>query len=601
MTPTRAIDTVLVKTASRCNLDCTYCYVYNLGDDGWKSQPKRLPDDVRAATTEQLGKLSQSQDRPLSVVMHGGEPLLLGIDAMAQFLRGLRLHLREDAGLHVQTNGVLLTTEFIDLFDRYDVGISISLDGPAAVHDKHRVDLKGVGSHARVMSGIDRLLSHPASDRLFSGLLAVIDPTSDPVAVYDFLKGTGAPAFDFLYSDGNREQLPAGKSSLDSTEFGSWMVGLLQHYLADPSPPRVRLLDDLMRLVLGGRGHKEGVGAAEYGILVIDTDGTITRNDTLKVAFGGADRFQIQPNILAGDLILRLSDPEFETYFELQTPSSPICGSCPELGVCGGGMPAHRWSAKGGYANPTVFCSDQRLLIAEIRSRLASLHIASVEEPDPMSTESLPSQEGSTVGPVRHAEPTFELSCPVINMLPFRHATFGQCLPPATADKILQWFDHEAPWASKRTDFYEQYEFSCWDSESLVAKWLTSEDVLQTVRTRMMDVFGLTFDDSISVVCHKLISGHRIGIHNDYLVGEETHRLIIQLNHGLADEDGGYLMLFNSEDPIDIHSILRPIHRDALAFEISAGSFHAVSQMHGGARYTIIYSLTARDHDVTAT
>ena len=35
-----AIDTVLVKLASRCNLDCDYCYVYRMGDDAWRLQPK---------------------------------------------------------------------------------------------------------------------------------------------------------------------------------------------------------------------------------------------------------------------------------------------------------------------------------------------------------------------------------------------------------------------------------------------------------------------------------------------------------------------------------------------------------------------------------
>ena len=29
------IDTILLKTASRCNIACTYCYVYQLGDQGW--------------------------------------------------------------------------------------------------------------------------------------------------------------------------------------------------------------------------------------------------------------------------------------------------------------------------------------------------------------------------------------------------------------------------------------------------------------------------------------------------------------------------------------------------------------------------------------
>lgn len=367
------IDTVLVKTASRCNLNCTYCYVYNLGDDNWKYQPRRMADEILAAVISRLGELSHAQRRPLSVVLHGGEPLLLGFNAMQRLVEGLKSTLRPDAGLHIQTNGILLSDDFIELFARYDVGISISLDGPVEVHDRNRLDHQGNGSYDRVTRAIARLVAHPAGDRLFSGILAVVDPTSDPVKVYESLKATGTPAFDFLYRDGNREFLPPGKTRPDSTEYGNWMVAILDHYIADPSPPRIRVLDDLMRLILGGRGQKEGIGLNDYGILVVDTDGRIMRNDTLKVAYAGADRFDAERSIIDSDLLELVSTAALQGYFSLQVPTSPICQSCPELRICGGGMPAHRWSADRGYSNPTVFCSDQLVLITEARSRLGLL------------------------------------------------------------------------------------------------------------------------------------------------------------------------------------------------------------------------------------
>ena len=107
-----------------------------------------------------------------------------------------------------------------------------------------------------------------------------------------------------------------------------------------------------MRLVLGGSGQKEGVGLKEYGILVIDTDGKITRNDTLKGAYAGADRFIAEPSILNGNLSDQLNSIEFAEYFDLQIPTSPICQACPELGVCGGGMPTHRWSEERDMTTP---------------------------------------------------------------------------------------------------------------------------------------------------------------------------------------------------------------------------------------------------------
>ena len=372
MTSLRTIDTVLLKTASRCNLDCSYCYVYNMGDDGWRSQPKRMSVEVIDAIIDQLGVLAAAQSRALSVVMHGGEPLMLGLEALTRLVSGLNSSLPKGSGVHVQTNAVLLTERFIELFAAYDVGISISYDGPAAVHDQNRLDKRGRGSHKRVLAAIERLRAHPAGSRLFSGVLAVVDPTSDPQSVYDALKATGAPGFDLLYRDGNRSRLPPGKTSLSSTEFGEWMARLLAIYVRDSQPSRIRVLDDMMRLILGGEGRKEGVGLTDYGILVIDTDGSVTKNDTLKVAQSEADRFRQAWSILDRDLIAQLQDWEFEHYHALQRPTSPACIACSDLAVCGGGMPAHRWSDETGYDNPTVFCADQKLLIAHMRRCLTA-------------------------------------------------------------------------------------------------------------------------------------------------------------------------------------------------------------------------------------
>ena len=63
--------------------------------------------------------------------------------------------------------------------------------------------------------------------------------------------------------------------------------------------------------------------------------------------------------------------------------------------------------------------------------------------------------------------------------------------------------------------------------------------MLEAVRNGMTAVFDSAFDDEVNVVFHRLLPPQRIGIHNDYLAGEETHRLIIQLNRGMSDSDGG--------------------------------------------------------------
>ena len=370
------VDTVLVKLASRCNLDCGYCYVYRMGDDAWRSQPKRMAVETVEALAVRLADLAQWQEGAFAVVFHGGEPLLIGPERFAHACSALRRALPSRCGIHLQTNGLLLSKHVIGICADNDVGVSISLDGPALVHDRHRADHRGGGSHARVSAAIARLREHPAQRSIFTGVLAVIDLTADPGAVYRHLKVTGAPSVDFLYRDGNRDALPFGKSSLTSTEYGDWMVRLLDVYLADPEPTPVRVLDDMIKLLLGGAGCKEGVGLNAYGILVVDTDGGVNKNDTLKSAFGHADRFAAGWSVLTHDLREVVGSPEFAAYHQSQRPSAIACMSCPDLRVCGGGMPAHRWSAENDFSNPSVFCADQRTLIDAMRRHLARNRLA---------------------------------------------------------------------------------------------------------------------------------------------------------------------------------------------------------------------------------
>ena len=298
---------------------------------------------------------------------------MIGAKGLRDLCGRLRSVLPPPCEIHVQTNGLLLTQEVVDILVRFDVGVSISLDGPPDVHDRFRIDHRGVGSYERVRRGIELLAAREDAKPLFTGVLAVIDPASNPHAVYAFLKGTGAPGIDLLVRDGNHSRLPFGKRSARTTEFGRWLATTLDIYLSDPEPPRLRIFDDMIRLILGGKANKEGVGLADYGILVIETDGSINKNDTLKVAHKSADRFQGAAwSILTDNLLDIVHSPDYTEYYRQQQPSARACNSCPELGVCGGGMVAHRWSEERGFDNQTVFCADQLLLIRRMREWIAA-------------------------------------------------------------------------------------------------------------------------------------------------------------------------------------------------------------------------------------
>src|ERR1022692_2932270 len=74
-----AILCFLLKVASRCNLACDYCYMYEHADQSWRNQPHLFSPDTCAAVACRIGEyVAGRQLRHVSVVFHGGEPLLFG-------------------------------------------------------------------------------------------------------------------------------------------------------------------------------------------------------------------------------------------------------------------------------------------------------------------------------------------------------------------------------------------------------------------------------------------------------------------------------------------------------------------------------------------
>jgi hypothetical protein len=186
--------------------------------------------------------------------------------------------------------------------------------------------------------------------------------------------------------------------------------------------------------------------------------------------------------------------------------------------------------------------------------------------------------------------PAFEAA--VRSATPFPHLRVNEILRRDDADRVLLWFQKEAPWKLTVADFYEQYEFSLLNSRLAIGmERLIDADFIGTTAWNIQRSFEVDCKlELVDVTAHKLISGQTIRIHNDFIGSDETHRLLIQLNAGWTTNQGGLLMLFSSDAPESLQSVLLPTHGSGFAFEISPISFHAVSSINTGERYTLVYT-----------
>jgi len=130
----------------RCNLACKHC---------WVNSSPTVDTSTDLTTEEILAAMERLKEvDPSLVIFTGGEPLMRR-DAR-QILRAV---VNQRIPFSVETNGILLREEYIDLFrDALDRGvycwISVSLDGgTAAAHEW----IRGRGSFALTMRGLRRL------------------------------------------------------------------------------------------------------------------------------------------------------------------------------------------------------------------------------------------------------------------------------------------------------------------------------------------------------------------------------------------------------------------------------------------------------------
>ena len=178
---------------------------------------------------------------------------------------------------------------------------------------------------------------------------------------------------------------------------------------------------------------------------------------------------------------------------------------------------------------------------------------------------------------------------------PFPHFISPLALSNHSGGLVLDWLETDAPWKLVTADFYEQYEFSFWDVDLPPSIcFLQDHQFLDAIKKQVEEQFEIGLLSNFDFTAHKLIAGQTIRVHNDFIPDRETHRLLIQLNRKWADQDGGFLLFFDSAEPSDVSKIIRPTHNSAVAFEISRESHHAVSTIYSGNRYTLVFSFYAK-------
>lgn len=357
---------VVLKVTNKCNLNCSYCYVFNQGDFSYKNEPSSIDPLIVHNLLEKINSYAKKNKlESFLIIFHGGEPLLAGKSFYKEFVKlASEVVVSTNMRFALQTNGTLLTKEWCELFKKLNIQIGVSIDGPetASINRVYKKDNEP--AYSNIMRGINLV----QESQMDVSSLSVVNVNVSPLEMYNFLKSTNISFLDLLFPDATYEKVGDSVGKI-----GHWLAEIftLWYNDKDDKKPTIRTFDLLISLMLGNdvRGN-EVFGARDNTSINIKSDGSIAPVDTLKICGDGFTKTQF--NIVQNDFDDVVEHQLIKEYYYAHN-ESVLCQKCQECiinHICGGGQLSHRFSPKRRFENPSIYCEDIVNLVIRIQNTL---------------------------------------------------------------------------------------------------------------------------------------------------------------------------------------------------------------------------------------
>lgn len=359
---------LILKVASRCNIACTYCHWFR--DPEVLNLPKKINSSFISEFQSKLEHLiSEFEIQKFSIVLHGGEPLLLGRETTSNLCESIN-EIKEKTNCNISigltTNGLLIDEEWCSLFNKYNIDICVSIDGPKEVHDTYRVDFSGKGTFDNLM------LKCQILKRFYKkglNVLTVANPKKNADSLLQFfIEDLEVKSVDFLIPNFNHDD----KENLTIPSISNFYCDLFDSWYNKYSKSKVvvRCIEAFVSSILNRQANLSGVGFSPMTTISILPNGDIEPHDALRIS--GADQTNTNVNLYKNDIQEILNDPTWVEAYRASINLPDDCMSCKYKNVCGGGYLIHRYSHKKRYNNPSIYCKDLKVIYSHIYKRLIS-------------------------------------------------------------------------------------------------------------------------------------------------------------------------------------------------------------------------------------
>jgi uncharacterized protein len=351
---------VIIKTVERCNINCSYCYVFNMSDNSYKSRPIYISDNVISGIIHFLknGCIDLSL-KTIDIIFHGGEPLMQKknkFDSMcATILSNLSCFVKINFGL--QTNAMLVDDEWINLFHKYNIGVGVSLDGPKDVHDLYRRGHNNMGTYDKVVKKIKLMQENSKMNDIGGvGILCVVNPDFKAKEIYrHFVDELNIKSIDFLLPDFSYNNQP--KQPIAA--YGEFLCDIFDEwaYCNHATKVSIRFLESTINALTNGFSRIYGEGPLvekQLPLITISNIGELGPLDQLRNT--NSTMFCRDTTVFNRELIHFVNSSIFKILSEAQTVLPSECRSCCWQNACKGGALTNRYSEINQFDNPSIYC-----------------------------------------------------------------------------------------------------------------------------------------------------------------------------------------------------------------------------------------------------
>ena len=334
-------------TGATCNLACSYCFFLDK-ELLYPDSHFRMTDETLETYIQQIIESHQSSE--VTIAWQGGEPTLMGVDFYRKAIQFQEKYRKPGMTFEntMQTNGTLIDETWCEFFKENNFLIGISLDGPAHLHDVHRVDKGGGPTFNRVLRGL-RLLQKYGVE--YNVLVAVNSINADhPREVYEFLRDeVGANWIQFipvvervnetglnLIQDGDH----VSPRSVRPVQLGRFLIQIFDMWIQnDVGKVFIQTFEAALRNWLGiSPGMCVFDRTCGYG-LALEHNGDLY----------SCDHF-VEPDYLLGNINAThmqemIGSPRQTGFGQAKNDALPrYCRDCPVLFACRGECPKNRFA-----------------------------------------------------------------------------------------------------------------------------------------------------------------------------------------------------------------------------------------------------------------